>query len=384
MSHAGFERAPLPPARPETPEATTPHRPPEPPARLGETSRAKQRDPFFDNAKYLTIILVAVGHAWQPLRSDSRAVEALYLAVYAAHMPAFVIISGYLSRSFQGRPDQLKKLITGVVVPYLTFEILYTVFMRWLAEPDRSWSLQRPGWGLWFLLALFIWRLTTPLWNSLRWPLTVSLSIAATASFTPSISSDLNLQRVLQFLPFFVLGLQLRPHHFDALRRRELRVAALPVTVGAVAFAYWAAPRMNHEWFFRTNAAQDLGVPWWLGLVMTLAMFCCALTLTACFLTWIPRRTMWFTSLGAGTLYGYLLHFYPLRLARELGWYDVAWVDHPLSRVFITVLAVVMMTALCSSLIRGPLRFVMEPKMEWAFKGDAVAQARRRISSGSR
>ncbi|MFC9498772.1 hypothetical protein ACFT0D_30940, partial [Streptomyces sp. NPDC056982] len=37
---------------------------------------AKKRDAFFDNAKYLAIVLVAMGHAWEPLRGDSRAAAA--------------------------------------------------------------------------------------------------------------------------------------------------------------------------------------------------------------------------------------------------------------------------------------------------------------------
>ncbi|WP_237528148.1 acyltransferase family protein, partial [Streptomyces sp. SID337] len=59
--------------------------------------RSKQRDSFFDNAKYLAIVLVAMGHAWEPLRGDSRAAAALYITVYTFHMPAFIVISGYFS-----------------------------------------------------------------------------------------------------------------------------------------------------------------------------------------------------------------------------------------------------------------------------------------------
>ena len=36
---------------------------------------------------------------------------------------------------------------------------------------------------------------------------------------------------------------------------------------------------------------------------MTLAVFGCGLVLTAAFLAMVPRRAMWFTALGAGTLY---------------------------------------------------------------------------------
>lgn len=71
----------------------------------------KQRDPFFDNAKYLAIVLVAIGHSWEPLRSSSRSVTALYTLVYAVHMPAFIVISGYFSRSFRATPPQIRRLL---------------------------------------------------------------------------------------------------------------------------------------------------------------------------------------------------------------------------------------------------------------------------------
>jgi hypothetical protein len=54
------------------------------------------------------------------------------------------------------------------------------------------------------------------------------------------------------------------------------------------------------------------------------------------------------------------------------------WVDHPASRVAITLLAAVMMTVLCTSPIRRMFRFVMEPKLEWFFRRDAGEQARAR------
>ena len=55
---------------------------------------------------------------------------------------------------------------------------------------------------------------------------------------------------------------------------------------------------------------------------MTLAMFGCSLVLVACFFAWIPGRTMWCTALGAGTLYGYLLHGFLAKGSRFWNWYD--------------------------------------------------------------
>ncbi|MBR7673544.1 acyltransferase family protein [Streptomyces daliensis] len=387
MLHAGYERAPLPPAREDSPSATPPKdASTEPPAKAAPRPAAKNkpRDPFFDNAKYLTILLVGIGHAWDPIRSDSRTAEALYFVLYTFHMPAFIVISGYLSRSFEGKPRQIQRLITGVLVPYVIFQVAYTFFMRWASDsPDREFHMQEPGFALWFLIALFLWRLTTPVWKNLRWPLPVALAIAVAASVTPTISSDLNLMRVCQFLPFFVLGLKLKPEHFELVKQRRMRLIAVPVTLAALVFAYWAVPRMSKGWFLHDKAAQELGVPAWVGAVMFLAVFGCGLVMTACFLSWVPRRHMWFTVLGSGTLYAYLLHIYPIKISREFDWYDMDWVDHPLSRVVITLLAAAMMTVLCTPLVQRIFRFAMEPTMDWFFKRDAGAAAREREKSSS-
>ncbi|MDJ1133413.1 acyltransferase family protein [Streptomyces iconiensis] len=374
MLSPGYERAPLPPLR-ETPVETVHDTRAE---AEKKPSGKNDRDPFLDNAKYLTIVLVAIGHAWAPFAGNSRTTGALYMLVYAFHMPAFIVISGYLSRSFDGRPRQISRLVTGVLVPYVIFQTAYTLFMRAVDNPDREFYYQKPGFALWFLVALFLWRLTTPMWKNLRWPVSVSLVIAIAASVTPSIGGDLGLMRVVQFLPFFVLGLQLRPEHFRFLQSRPSRRVALPVAACAALLAYWAVPRMSSAWFGHAASVQQMGVPAWKGAVVNLALFGCSLVLTACFLAWVPRRRLWFTALGAGTLYAYLLHVYPIRLARVNEWYDMSWVGHPLGRVTVTILAAVMMTLLCTAPVRRVFRGLMEPKMAWFFRPDPAAAARAR------
>ncbi|MEU2383385.1 acyltransferase family protein [Streptomyces sp. NPDC012461] len=348
-------------------------------ARRPAAPAAKRRDAFFDNAKYLAIVLVAVGHAWEPLKGDSRSLQAAYMVVYAFHMPAFILISGFFSRSFDMRPDRLRRLITGVAVPYIVFETAYPLFKRFVDnDPQQEISLLDPWYLTWFLCALFIWRLTTPIWKAVRHPLPLALVVAMLASVTPEIGDDLDLQRVLQFLPFFVLGLCLKPEHFHLVRRRSVRIAAVPVFAAALAFAWWAAPRMNTGWFYHRDSAQELGAPWWAGPVMVLALFGCSLVLTACFFAWVPGRRVWFTALGAGTLCGYLLHGFVVKAGDYKGWFEVSALQGPFGEILVTVLAAAMVTLLCTAPVRRVFRPVMEPAMDWAFKRDPAEAARER------
>ena len=339
------------------------------PARTGAPAPAKRRDAYFDNVKYLAIVLVAVAHAWEPVMDGSRTTRALYMIVYTFHMPAFILVSGYFSRSFDMSPAKVKRLVTGVVVPYVLFETAYSLFKRYAGGDDTSITLLDPLFLTWFLIALFIWRVTTPIWQSLRHPLPVALVIAMLASVTPDITDDLDLQRVCQLLPFFVLGLLMKPEHFQLVRRREVRLLSLPVFAGALAFAYWAAPHMRLGWFYRSNSAQEMDFQWWTGPVMTLAMFGCALLLTIGFLAWVPRRHMWFTVLGAGTICGYLLHGFLVKGAGYYGLFDRhEWLSGPVGLVVVSVVAAAAVTLMCTPPVRRVLRFATEPDMNWAFR----------------
>lgn len=379
--------APLPPER------KTPHRPaaPNEPGKPGKPGKREKpdkadmrdgsgRDPFFDNAKFLAIVLVACAHSWEPFRSDSRAAAGLYMFVYTFHMPAFIVISGYFSRGFDLSPRRLHKLVTGILVPYVLFELAYTYFRRWANdEPAYPVNMADPQFLNWFLIALFVWRLSVPLWQTLRWPVPVATGVALLSAVTPDMGANLDLQRVLQFLPFFVLGLVLEPRHFARIRRRDARRAALPVAACALVFAYWAAPRLNYEWFYRSDSSQDLGVPAGAGGAMSVALFGCSLLLTVCFLAWVPRRRMWFTALGTGTLYGYLLHGFLVKGSLWWGWYDADWPHTPLGMVGVTLIAAAVVTLLCTSPVRTVFRFAVEPRMDWLSRQDPVEEARQRI-----
>ncbi|CAM5326140.1 membrane protein [Streptomyces spiroverticillatus] len=374
------QRVPLPQVREPVPELVSPggfgHRPAAKTAPGRPDKGNKGRDAYFDNAKYLAIVLVAVGHSWPLVLSGSRTTEALYMWVYVFHMPAFILISGYFSRSFDMKPRKLMRLVSSVVVPYVVFQTAYAVFFGVMEGERAPVRMLSPWFLMWFLMALFFWRLLTPLFMAVRWPVVLALLIAAAASAVPDIDQQLSAQRVLQFLPFFVLGLRLRPEHFRLVQRWKVRWAAVPVCVLSLVFLYWAAPRTQLDWVYRNHGAQEMDQPWWVGVLMTYAMFAAALVLTACFLAWVPRRRMWFTSLGAGTIGGYLLHGFVIRYAEYAGWAETYHLDTPAGRVVVTLCAVVLVTVLCTPVVRRVLKPVTEPDLGWAFQKTPEAGAR--------
>ncbi|QNN81672.1 acyltransferase family protein [Brachybacterium sp. Z12] len=94
------------------------------------SARPRARDPFLDNARGILITLVVVGHTLESFSVIEGVLGGtLYKAIYSFHMAAFVIISGYLSRSYRNEPRQVKRLLTAMLVPYVIF--------RWCTKQAR-------------------------------------------------------------------------------------------------------------------------------------------------------------------------------------------------------------------------------------------------------
>ena len=67
------------------------------------------------------VTLVVVGHSWTLLPHNTWN-HWTYDFLYAWHIPAFVFVTGYLSRGFVYSKVRLWQLVRTVVVPYLLFE----------------------------------------------------------------------------------------------------------------------------------------------------------------------------------------------------------------------------------------------------------------------
>ena len=127
------------------------------------------------------------------LLSDAGAKVWLYDFLYYWHVPAFVIVTGYLSRNFDYSHDRLRALFRTVVVPYMVFELVLALFRVYVGHEDINDIWADPHWPMWYLAALFFWRLFTPLFRRRRTPPSRSRSSSAwsRASAPPTGSTSL-------------------------------------------------------------------------------------------------------------------------------------------------------------------------------------------------
>ncbi|MFH8989497.1 acyltransferase family protein [Streptomyces sp. NPDC017940] len=320
------------------------------------------RDPFFDNAKFLLIVLVALGHSWEQIVSGTHALQAVHTVVYAFHMPAFILLCGYFSQRFTARPDQMRRLLEGVLIPYLLFETAYAATNSAVRGEPFALTPTEPTYLCWFLVALFLWRLSAPLWRAVRHPVAVAVLVSLAAG-TTTMGYDLALPRVLMFLPWFVLGLGLRPQHFALLRTRVARRWAVVALALAGAGAYLFVPAPDEHWLSMDVGYTELGVGPLRYLVVRLALFVLSAVLVAAFLACVPRRRTLFTALGAVTMYPYLLHGLLIRAGEAAGLYPALKDLGPVGQVVLTVSVVAAVFLLSTPPVRWLFRPFVEPRL---------------------
>jgi fucose 4-O-acetylase-like acetyltransferase len=329
-------------------------------------ARAGARDPYFDNAKFLAVVLVVIGHAWEPLRAANaggRVLEAAQTFVYAFHLPVFIVMCGYFSRGFTAGRDRTRKLVAAIVVPYVIFSLAYPLWAGLLSGRHVGWDPLEPYYLTWFLPALLLWRLSTPLWQQIRYPITAALLVSMLAGFD-TLPSMLNAAQVLSFLPFFVVGLTLRPHHFALLRRRGVRVCGAALLVlGAVA-AYAAALTVDPEWVHWRRSFEQLGVGPSAGVGLRLLTLAAAVVMTVAFLAVVPGRRTWFTRFGSASMYVYLLHGFVTLFLSYQGWY---YRMSGAEIVLVTIGCVALAVVLSGGAVRGAFRWAVEPRLDWLF-----------------
>jgi len=334
----------------------------------------KRRVPLWDNARFLCVALVVIGHSVQRLTGQSDHALMVYVFIYAFHMPAFAIISGYFSKASPPGSRQMRKVITDILLPYAIMQTIWTV-VQYLAEGSTSLNPTTPHWTLWFLLALAVFRLVLPYLVLLRFPLLWSIVFSVGVGYLSNVDSTFSLSRAIGILPFFVLGWQVRQwklaEKWRMLDRQALwvRLVAAGVLITwalTVVFfiGFWKA--ISVHWFFYDDSYDGLGQDaWWAGFVR-LAFLALAAVLSAAFFVLVPRSQTWITGFGQATMYIYLLHSFVLYPLRETG---VLKGEDPSDWLLVAVIlaAIAISIALASPIIRTVFRPLIEPKPRWLF-----------------
>lgn len=157
-----------------------------------------------DVIKGSLILLVVFGHLLGASIENAH-IKYLYNFIYTFHMPAFIFFSGFLSKN--EATIQPEKIIKNIIIPFIIFDFLYeTLNYATTGSLSGYIKIGAPYWIMWYLLSLCFWRLLSPFFLKLKYPLTISIIISIAFQFVDFSSQTLSLLRTFSFLPFYVMG----------------------------------------------------------------------------------------------------------------------------------------------------------------------------------
>lgn len=279
------------------------------------------RNHYFDNMKAFLIFLVVLGHMISAFWSQGTAVHTtVYLWIFSFHMPVFIFASGYFAST------NTKKTLSRLVPLYLVFQMVQIIIKFAYAYSANSetavfeFQLFKPEWTLWYLMALIIYSLLTPILdtsNRKKQIRNVALAIAAglIIGFTPYTDNFLAISRMVTFLPFFLIGYYGKKNQgvlsvfagtckHGKTRLLPYRIIGVGGAVAMTALIINAADSVNAKWFFGTLAYNDNFTIW--AKVFTYLISFAWLVIIV-FLT-PAKRIPFVDKIGQNTLGIYLFH----------------------------------------------------------------------------
>ena len=265
-----------------------------------------------DNIKVLLIFLVVFNHliAFQLVKVDV-VVRYVWYAITIFHMPAFVFISGYLSK----KPQNVLKNFKNLLIPYVLGYTLTWYSQIWLGRSVDYEILRPTGSVMWYILALFIYRLTIEALGKIRFIVPLSILFALWAGTRPEFTTFLSSSRIVVFFPFFVAGYLWKSEYITAIRKfkgKWILVAISGVLLWAIP-NYMIPNEMGIAIFRGNHGYQLCGLTDPQGVILRLLMYLVSFVVVYTMLALVPDIKLPLTYVGRHTMGIYFFH-YPIMI----------------------------------------------------------------------
>jgi fucose 4-O-acetylase-like acetyltransferase len=328
------------------------------------------RDAYFDNIKFILITLVVIGHLIMPL-SLGQTVRAIVLTIYAFHMPLFIFISGYFSKNYKSK-DYGKKIFTNLIIPYLIFETLYSLFDYLLINTNSIvFSYFTPYWIMWYLFSMIIWKLILPYVANLK--KSIALLISFTFSILIGYAEDAgyyaSISRTIAFFPFFLMGFYFKKEYLNYFRSRKYKISSVVIICLIFYLFYGYASTLKTEFLFHAVPYSVLEYSGIYGAIYRIISFIFAIILGMCVMIIVPKKQIPILSkLGRNTIYAYLLHGFIISYiyANSSSFYP--YFDTDLKKIGLILIGCLIAIILSTDIVKLLFKWIIEPRFDFIKK----------------
>lgn len=185
----------------------------------------KERIKFYDNLKFVLILLVVVGHLADCDTAQVKIFRSIYLFIYAFHMPLFFFAAGLFHRN----KNVISKVLSYVMIGFLMKIILFmekTMLNGKIAVFHLFEDADIP----WYMFVLAIYLFVTYILRDIN-PRVLFFAVfvlACFAGYDNSIGDYLYFSRAIVFYPCYVLGVMLEPMTLvEETRKKYLKIASM-------------------------------------------------------------------------------------------------------------------------------------------------------------
>ena len=286
--------------------------------------KTQSRNYLIDNSKGLLIFLVVLGHSLEFIRKDYEVARLLYVFIYEFHMPVFVFISGYLSKNVEkGRRNAVRNFLT----PFLLFNIIWNLitlvgplFLRGKfteLPSEQAFSFFTPGWALWYIFAMFLWKILLP--DLLKFKNIFILSIIAGifVKLSGEFGSYMALSRTITFAPFFLAGYYSSEEKLKRFRKFTRfnilnKVPSILILIIGVLIALIFVNYSNiaDEFFWADRSYSNFNIEIFTGILLYIAVYIIGFAFVYVFINLMPENQTFLSKIGKNTLSVYFLHTY--------------------------------------------------------------------------
>ena len=267
---------------------------------------AKERDYLFDNYKALLIILVIMGHFIDPCYRNNEFLYTLKFVIYAFHMPAFIFISGYFSK----KTVPWQKTFQKILIPYFCFQTIYYVYYEYLLDFDTKFEYQSPKFSLWYLIALFVWKVATPYFKKIPHYLLLSIVMGLVFGLLPVEGTQFSISRIFSFYPYFLAGTMFDREKLSQIRSKKNRIFAYSGILAYIIFVIFFAKdaELKLRYFYKKVSYEDMGLMPLEGIVIRLLCYGIGFFFIYAIAVLISEKKRIFSILGTTTMSVYIFH----------------------------------------------------------------------------
>jgi len=262
------------------------------------------RDNRIDSLKGFLIILVIIGHVITSLDNVNTINHAVMGLIYVFHMPLFILISGYLTKSpEQQTPNRMWRGVLNIFITLVVFQVITALRISIRYHAFTATLVDFPYGVLWYLMCLIYWRIVlyyTPraLLNRPWLYLGITLAVSVLVGLS-HLGNTLAIQRALNFYFFFLLGYYYRQGVIDK-RWWNCNILHIATAVVLLPLVFWLYPHCGNV----MNGADHYTLA---DIPQKIMILACSVAMSLLVFNFM-RDNKWLRAIGVDSLFYYLYH----------------------------------------------------------------------------